>query len=1556
VEYKLKNVIFHFNFQPDFYSTGTDPLLVGINVEESLLQFAYTRFHKQYSAPAEVPPGVEWFLDNFYLVEQAIDQIVQDLQPDLLRGLSRNRGFNFSRYPKIYLLASAYMRASRYILNVEQIVRMLRTYQLNNELLMAEIWPLPTMFQRATIRKLAQTVEHLWLVSDSKNRSRVKSTDEQVFINCLRTLQTISSQNWEWFFEEVSLVEEILRYDPAGIYSNMDFDTRDSYRKVIEELASITGQDESTVASECVSLAVKGEIRQPQSNTLKRAPLEHVGYYLKGDGRSCLEATLGYQPGPKARLRDWLRKHTQLLYLGNISFFTLFFSALLGRGMWRAGCGPLLTGTAVLLALIPLINATIMLTDQVGAQFVTPKTLPKLDFDEGIPLEFKTMVIVPSIVGQADEVNFLLAQIECHYLGNPDRHLGFALLTDFLDAPQQNMPGDAALLERLAQGIRTLNDYYGQPDHEPFFWFHRHRAWNSAEEYWMGWERKRGKLNEFNRLLNGEETSFYIQVGDFSFLSGVRYVITLDRDTRLPRESACRLVATLSHPLNQAQFDPQQNRFVAGYTILQPRVEIDPSSLTLSSFIRIFVGETGLDLYTRAASDVYQDLFDEGIYVGKGIYDVISFRRSLDQRIPENAVISHDLLEGLYGRVGLVSDVVFYEDFPPHYLGFVRRLQRWVRGDWQLLPWLRRQIPRAGGRKEPSPFSMLDRWKIMNTLLQSLRRPALFGLLIAGWIWLPVHAAPWTVFVSILSAAEFFIGPFFPPLAGLRSESQPGLLSILKNKLARWLMAFIFLPFESWICLCAIALSLWRVFVIRKQLLMWTPSAQISLLLGNEIKPRMYWRQMLPGPLLSLGILGLVAFFNPAVLPAASPLLAVWCISPQVAWWISRPTPTPELTFTPDEHSFLLKLARRTWLYFEQAMGPQSNWLPADNYYETPIPARVAKTSPTNIGLALLATLAAVDCGYFGPRQLIARLERAIESLEGLPRYKGHFFNWYNIRDLSPHPPSYVSIVDSGNMAACLLALKQGLKDLPERTVLSQERWQGLGDALAVLREQITSCSATGNAPVLKGIAHLQDLTRLGRDNPEKYGLLLSQIVEEDWPQVSKQLMALSQNPRREMNAGSFQEIYLWVESVEKQLFELWEDTRLLAPWIIALRRPPTLFTRLENHRELACAWEAFRDSVRPLPRLEALPEFCARGTKQLEHLAATIASQEGPSREVNAARQWCLELINALHAARDSAQNLQLSLIEAMGWVEKTFAEMDFAFFFDRQRKVFSIGYDLEVDRPDISNYDLLASEARLASLVAIAKNDAPLDHWVHMARPMARSNGKLALLSWGGSLFEYLMPTLLMRTVPGTLLDRACRTAIAYHIAAGERSGLPWGFSESSCHPLDASQGYPYRTFGTKDLCINPKPVEARVIAPYATALSLPFEPRAAIANLRRLSRLGALGTYGLYEAVDFTPAYVSATNQGAVVPIYMTHHQGMVMLSLVNCLKQQIMIHRFHADPRIQTVELLLWEAPIDARNGKRREQKGSDLSPRSKAAIHQPRRPDSRNREAPAKLKS
>ncbi len=1126
------------------------------------------------------------------------------------------------------------------------------------------------------------------------------------------------------------------------------------------------------------------------------------------------------------------------------------------------------------------------------------------------------MAVIPAIVSDTDEVDFLLDQIEQHYLSNPDRCLGFALLTDFLDAPQKHMSGDHVLLDRLSRGVRTLNEYYGQQDRGHFYLFHRYRTWNRVEGCWMGWERKRGKLIEFNRLMNGEKTSFDIQIGDLSFLSGIRYVITLDTDTRLPRESARRLIATLAHPLNQAEFDRNQSQFIAGYTILQPRVDIHPASWNHSHFTQIFAVETGLDLYTHAVSNVYQDLFGEGIYIGKGIYEVAPFQRVSDKRIPENTVISHDLLEGLYGRVGLVSDVVFYEDFPLHYLSFVSRLRRWVRGDWQLLPWLFHQIPHAENRRERSPFGMLGRWKIFNNLLHSLHRPALSGLLLAGWLWLPSDAWVWTVIVVLISASEHLYGIFTRSHRGLLGGQNIRLLPLLGNRFWRWIMALLFLPFESWICLNAITSTLIRLFVTRKHLLRWTANAHILSQFGKDIKSKKYWQYMLVGPLFGLGMFWLITFFNPAALITASPLLIAWLISPQIAWWISRPAPYPTLSFSPEDQHLLHKVTRRTWSYFERSIGPQTNWLPLDNLQEAPAPYQVVKTSPTNLGLALLSTMAAADSGYIGPRQLATRLEKAIMSLECLPRHNGHFFNWYDIQKLSPVLPHYVSFVDSGNLAACLLAMKQGLKEVSRRPALNGDRWQGLIDTIAVLTEYVVPYHE--NRSLMNNISHLQNLARLGRDSTGQLDTCSFRMLEKEWQTISKKLLVLTQDACHDTDGGSLHQITFWVERVDLHLATLWSDVRMLTPWLLALEHSPAFFSKAHANPAIAHTWRAFFAAVSVNSDLEELPAICTHGLKHIEHLSTILSALENPSPEAGVALHWCMNLMKEMQTARKSARKLLHSLQKIRCWAEKTFSEMDFGFLFNSQRKVFSVGYNLDNGRLDLSSYDILASEARLASLIAIAKNDVPQDHWAHMARPFAWLNGEPALLSLGGSLFEYLMPTLLARTIPGSLLDGACRIAISGHIAVGNRKSLPWGLSESSCYPFDASQGYQYCSFGVKELAVNSKLGERQVIAPYATALALPFQPRDALNNLVRLIGLGMLGPYGLYEAIDFTLSPSTSFKQGTIVPIYMTHHQGMVMLSLVNCTQHHVMVHRFHADPRIQTVELLLWEVPIPHRN--------------------------------------
>ncbi|MBU0705214.1 MAG: hypothetical protein KKC18_15295, partial [Chloroflexi bacterium] len=1133
----------------------------------------------------------------------------------------------------------------------------------------------------------------------------------------------------------------------------------------------------------------------------------------------------------------------------------------------------------------------------------------------------------------------LLCQLELHFLGNADPHLHFALLADLCDAPQKHVPGDDELIEQARAGVQALNQKYGRGETGPFYLLYRERElnpsedlWSSLEpgqggvdgECWMGWERKRGKLVEFNALLRGRENSYVEKIGDLATLSEVKYVVTLDADTLLPRDGARRLIATLAHPLNRAKFDGN-GAVVAGYTVLQPRVEIKPTSAGRSPFARLFSGDVGLDLYTRAVSDMYQDLFGEGIYAGKGIYDVAAFGRSLAGRAPENRLLSHDLFEGIHGRTGLVTDEVLYEDYPSHYIAYTRRLHRWVRGDWQLLPWLLPRVPSEGGGKVPNALSILDRWKIVDNLRRSLLPPALLALLIAGWVWFPGSALAWTLVGLLALAMPVFTGVMGLMKQGVRETSLIGAVRSVRMDVLRWLAAVVFLLYETLIMIDAILSTLHRLFVSHRKLLQWATSAHTVLLFGRETKMGLLWKRMGGASILALELAWLVIVLNRAAFPVAAPLLLVWMISPYVAYWISRPTVYEPESLSADQRQQLRRLARRTWLYFEQFVGPDDQWLPPDHFQEEPLSLVAHRTSPTNVGLMLLSALAACDLGYSGPLDLILRLRPTFESMGKLERHRGHFLNWYDTSSLKPLPPRYVSTVDSGNLAACLLVLKQGCLALPQTPVLHWQRWQGVIDTLDVLAETVRNLNDTASlvatGPLQDHLERIHQQILAERDGPNRWASLLTRLGDDAWPELERLLISLVESGSRMLEPAVLRDLSIWARRVNSQLLDIQSELDILLPWLVPLSQPPALFTQPGAAPPLGAAWRALVDALPITARLDEIPDVCRAGQAQLKWLQALLPDGDGPDAErAQEARDWCLRLTVDLSSARMAAESLLIGFHDLGVQAEAYFHEMDFDFLFDERRQVFHIGYNVETGTLDGNYYDLLASEARIASLLAIAKGDVPQSHWMHLARPITQVNGARALLSWGGTMFEYLMPSLLMRECEGSLLEQSNRAAVARQIAYARRAGMPWGISESGYYRFDAGMHYQYQGFGVPGLGLKRGLSDDMVITPYASLLALPLRPQAVMQNIARLIELQMLGRYGFYEAIDYTRSHLPPDQDRGIVRSYMVHHQGMILLALVNYFQDEVMVHRFHADSLVQSVQLLLHEqtprqAPIE-----------------------------------------
>lgn len=1507
-----------------------------LKTQRLLLHDAYLLFVRLSELEEIHSFAAEWLLDNYYIVQQAMRQILEDMPAKFYRQLPKLSSTRLAGNPRVYALALelVYLNDARIDTNfMEQFVN---AYQTASPLTMGELWALPVMLRFSIIEALTQAairVLDIGTLDEGRPGDAVSPdiSSDTVVANCIISLRTLATYDWKAFFEKESLVERVLERDPAQVYAKMEFETRDQYRKVIEDIALEMHHSEVDLARIAIRLAREAQTQNGQADEPGWRKT-HVGYYLVDKGLNQFKAAIGYRGTAVNRLTRWLLDNPTAAYLGLIGIITGVLALLLGLYNAMAGATLLQLLLVLLIALVPITGLSVNLVNWLVTYLIPPRLLPKLDFSRtgatgGIPDEARTIVVIPAMLTSEDEVDSLVQQLELHFLRNDDKNLFYALLTDFTDAETQHTASDERLLRRAINGIEALRERYRQEDgREVFFFLNRERRWNPKESAWMGWERKRGKLEEFNRLLlRQDHTSFTTIIGDLNAILPVRYVITLDADTLLPQGAAERLIGTLAHPLNRAEFDPHTGRVTAGYTILQPRTEVKPTSVNQTNFTRIYASDSSFDLYTHAVSDVYQDLFGEGIFVGKGIYDIEAFSRSVNGQIPENTLLSHDLLEGLLGRAGLVSDITLYEDYPPNYLAFINRLLRWIRGDWQLLPWLLGLVNRY--EKEKRPLTTIDRWKIIDNLRRSLFAPSLMLLLVLGWLWLPGPPLFWTAFVLLLAA-----GPAITNLVDrLLRKPQENIASAprLTNQrnFVRWLLCLVFLAFESIATAAAILITLVRVFITRRKLLEWTPSASIAQLFKGLVNPDLIiWREMFISPVIALITGLLIVLGRPSALLAALPFLLSWLAAPQVAVWLSQPIVETIPELRDDEVRRLRSLARRTWYFFEKFVGPVDHWLPPDHFQEAPRGTVAHRTSTTNIGLGLLSTLAAYDLGYTSLQDLILRLRSTMATLDRLEMYRGHFMNWYDTRTLAPLPPRYISTVDNGNLAASMITLRQALLEIPDQPVQRWQNWEGLLDTLCVFYEAVESLGHRNNPGVIELLHRLDELIeriQSIQDSPEKWGMVRRQINEKDWSDIEGLVLALIsgtgseeyQIPIEDIDPTILRSLRLWTERVRYSLTLIHREQQDLAPWIAALVRPPRLFQNIPGDEPLGNLWQSLLERFSQPVTLRNIERAVQNNQATLEQICQTIGKSNLPPELAQEAVDWCSDLQEKLPLAVENAQNLLKEIDHVSRRLDMIVEGMDFKFLYDPQRAVFHIGYNLDAERMDNNYYDLLASEARIASLIAIAKHDVPLKHWLYLARPLTFAGGSLALLSWSGTMFEYLMPSLMVREYPGTLLRQSSLAAIEQQIAYGRENDVPWGISESGFYFFDQDQNYQYRAFGVPGLGLKRGLSEDLVITPYASLLALIYRPREVLENMQQLDKLGTLADYGYYEAIDFTTDRMPIGKRHAVVQSFMAHHQGMILLQIANLLHDRAMVRRFHSSPKVQSVDLLLQEQVPD-----------------------------------------
>jgi cyclic beta-1,2-glucan synthetase len=1490
-----------------------------------------------------ITPAGEWLLDNFYLIEEQIYTGKKHLPKGYSKGLPQLAKGPSAGMPRVYDLAVELISHSDGRVDLKSLNSFTAAYQQVSELKLGELWAIPIMLRLALIenlRRLAaliaknrinKNLADYWadqmtetaekdpkslilviadmarygppLESDfvaeltrrlvgkgaafslpiswieQRLSEKGMTSDELVHIenqkqaadqvsisNSINSLRFLSSNNWRVFVENIRVVENILRSEESGVYPLMDFLTRDEYRHSVEKIAKAANCPESSVARMALKLANESYRHRPD---YPRA--SHLGFYLIGKGLRQLNKEAGSRFTFWENTAGFLKRIPLFLYISSAFFLAAAMAGTLFIRTWEDGFrNPWVLSVVGLVCLVGCSQLSLSLINWVSTLIIQPKILPRMDFSEGIPETSRTMVAIPSMFNEQEELDELLENLEVRFLANRGANIHFALLTDFKDSKTEILPEEKELLRVARVKIEELNSKYGDGQEQIFFLFHRPRKYNAKEKIWMGHERKRGKLSDMNALFRGRGAEdFLLIVGDAAVYEKVKYVITLDTDTQLPRDAAWKITGTMAHPMNHPYYSEKKRRIVDGYGILQPRVAVSLPSEDSTPFCRLHGNEPGIDPYTRAISDVYQDLFSEGSFIGKGIYDVDAFEKALDGRFPDNRILSHDLLEGSYARCGLVSDVQLYEAYPLRYDTDMKRRHRWIRGDWQIASWILPWVPGPSKRILKNPISSLSKWKIFDNLRRSLVPLALLGMLIFGWRY--SHAPVfWTLAVLSILLLNSLISYFWE--VWQKPEDVHMLPHVILSfqftlqQFAHQLFLLISIPYEAFVYVGAIWRTNWRMIISHRHLLQWDPSHQRTS--GNRNLFQTYLFMWFP-VLLSIGVFEWLQYARADGMGVSLPFLIAWMLLPAIAWKISLPDKGKIVSLDEKQKTLLNKLARKTWAFFETFVVAGDNWLPPDNYQESPVERIAHRTSPTNIGLALLANLTAFDFGFIPMQVMLARVSNTLQSMQKMERYAGHFFNWYDTQTLQPLPPNYVSTVDSGNLAGHLITLKQGLFMFSEMPVVSNRFFTGLQSALEILQEKMGTKKGTESFEKCLVSVRVNDF----RSVPVLYADL-------------QKLMELA-----EALTGAFDEdseAAWWADSLAGQVRDTCNEIQECFPWL-SIHEFPERFKKLG-------------EKLAPLITLQELASLELSIIPDVR----VYDDEELRPEEKSWLDNFRKQIIETSRRAKERLLNIQ-----SMARLCEEFADLQFDFLYDKSQRLLAIGFNVVDHRRDNSFYDLLASESRLAIFLGIAQGKLPQESWFALGRQLTNPGTSPILVSWSGSMFEYLMPMLVMPSFENTLLDQTNRSVVQKQIEYGKKRNVPWGVSESGYNLVDVNLNYQYRAFGVPGLGLKRGLGEDLVIAPYATVMALMLQPDAATENLVDLEKAGFSGRYGMYEAIDYTTARLTRGQSYAIVKSFMAHHQGMSFLSLSYLLHDKPMQKRFENEAQFKAIMLLLQE---------------------------------------------
>jgi cyclic beta-1,2-glucan synthetase len=1356
--------------------------------------------------------------------------------------------------PRVVNVAEGYLSAAKGIWSADSLTTYVHWAQQRDALLLEEVMVLPQAL------KLAQLEYILDRAEEAFEAGELPPIERSPFSAILHSMRRLNQFEWRNVLEPLIAFDAILRQDPAGVFAQMDDETRRAYHVRVSELAKHSDASEVETARGALDLA-RQAARSVDSDPRHAHRVMHIGYFLFAEGLSQLSRRIGYYPPPIERLRGFLRRWKEDFYiLGIFTLSCLLIVAIIAPLVPHHSFWPVIG--ALLFALIPASQGGVDLVNNTVTVLMKAHSLPKLDFSKGVSPDAVTFVVVPTLLLNKTQVGELFDELEARYLSNQDPNIHFGLLTDLPDAKTRPLDEDFNPLAILAaECVDNLNAKYGHEKGGSFFLLHRHRVFNSRQGVWMGWERKRGKLLDLNKFLLHKFDSFPLKAGPLEILARVRYIITLDSDTQLPHGTAARMIGTMAHPLNQAIIDPKLRIVTEGYGILQPRVGVSVDSASRSRLASLYSGETGFDIYTRAVSDVYQDLFGEGIFAGKGIYEVSILHEVLDRRFPRNALLSHDLIEGSYARAGLVTDIEIIDDYPSRYSAHTRRKHRWVRGDWQIAQWLFRQVPDESGKYVTNPISTISRWKILDNLRRSLVEPITFILLILGWFVLPGGAVYWTVAGLVLLLLPVFVQLLFNlgrALLKLSFVAAREGLSTFASSFGFTILNLTFLPHHMLLSLDAITRSLNRRFVSGKYLLEWETAAQAES--GGSRAPVDIYLQLSPAVTFVIALA--LALTHIRSLYAAGPILLLWALAPLVATWLNSPPRQQEGPLTREDELFLQQQALCTWRYFYEFGSGENRWLIPDNVEEKNL-FQVRKLSPTNLGMLFNARQAAYEFGFLTLPEFAEATLGTLNTYDQLEKQHGHIYNWYDIDTLRPIAPLTISTVDSGNLTASLYTLHSGALDLLKRPLINM-------DVLSNLERMLPTATVapTDSAPDTEDVnsAKVRAYVRALIQRTAVPALAIP--IENDLSGTSRGDWLVHELSRRHLAISVFVQNYM--------------------PWLLPQ------FEAVFALQELS---EAENSTV---PTLQYAPDYA----RELDsRIAAALPSLQQDSPLAASAASLRSLLANAVQRLAKLREDISTIVEEA----ERHADAMHYGFLFVKSRQLLSIGFDGGTGELHSACYDLLASEARIASFLAVAKGDIPQQSWFRLDRSHVLVQGLPALLSWTGTMFEYMMPSLWMRAFPNTLVARSLESAV--RIQRDHVRNTPWGISESGFAKLDPQGRYAYQAWGIRELALKYGAEDGPVISPYSSFLALSVFRKEAVANLRRMAGMNWVGNYGFYEAADYTEG-----REPELVRSWMAHHQGMCLLALANLLKDNIIQKWFHDTPRVRATELLLHERPL------------------------------------------